>query len=117
MPGRHSRTKGHSYERKWAKYLTIGTGSLYKRVLREVREGNCGDVEVVRQGRFPFRFRGQAKKYRANLNMRKVWEEARAAALDGEIPLGLCGIDRKEDLVVMSRGDFFRILDRVRRDP
>lgn len=46
MSGSRSRRKGHAWERAVAAMIEEATGVECRRELREVREGNCGDVET-----------------------------------------------------------------------
>jgi len=106
MGGSHSRTKGHSFERKIANELK----RFYPEAKRNVTETQTGGqgVDLVDTG--PFKI--QCKRYKGYAPINKIFEVVCKAETD--IPLLITKADAEPIMVVISMKHFLLMLRKVK---
>lgn len=106
--GRSSRRKGHDREREVVRRFNAIPGVHVARVLRETRDGNCGDV----RGDVPLSIQ---VKVGAAPSAWAALEEATEAAEPGDFAVALVKRNRSgargpQSVAIMSEEDFFEVV-------
>ena len=102
--GKMQREKGKRNERECARELRAVTGHDFQRVLREVRDGNVGDV---RSSSCPIVVQVKSGQ---NPPIRRALQEALEAAQEGEWAIAKIKKDRQGSLAVMRWSDLMLLL-------
>jgi len=106
MGGKHSRDKGHRFERQVAKDLGEAMGREVRRTI-QFRGGATEGSDVVCS---PFSIECKSYKKLGGL-IARAYEQAQRDCKEGFIPIAVCKAARLEQLVTMGYADF---LDFVR---
>ena len=103
MGGRHSRTKGHSFERA----IAIRLRSKFPKARRhlEYQDAEANGCDLVETG--PYRI--QCKKLRKYASITKIFEVKCDREL-GEVPVLVTQGDHLEAMVVIPLEDFLRLI-------